>query len=455
VPTNGLRKVSSQGTTFTTARPDLKAAIARYQNDRLPEVQASRRGGVRSGRCYAGSSVLRCDLLTVANDSSAFTSEALFRLGDSYFEIASTQRGAARRTSFARAAAAYERAAAAAPKDGDIYFLSLYKLGWSYYNQATQTSQAEYSKAVDVFGRLIDDYDKLTPQQQARLGLRSETIEYMAVAFTQVGGAEAANRYFAAHGGADYRLPVMRRVAFNLQEQGDFGRAANAYEAVITQAPNDSNAIGLQREIIDMYENRMLEPERAQQARLDLVNRFGPGSQWAQANANNAAAMDSAAVVPEIASSGRAVQLAQRSGRDKQSTRLRVAVRRYLREFPVGQRAGGEHVLRQALFSTGDYCAGTEYSRTACRYSDSTGAVAGVPDAMRSWRSIRPRRTRATSPRRTRSSRRSIGSRRASRRSLCRGPLSCRRAAAHWRRSAGMSSRRPSARTHSGTRTFR
>ena len=35
-------------------------------------------------------------------------------------------------------------------------------------------------------------YDKLTPEQQARLGLRGEAIEYMAVAFTQVGGAEAA-----------------------------------------------------------------------------------------------------------------------------------------------------------------------------------------------------------------------------------------------------------------------
>ena len=72
-----------------------------------------------------------------------------------------------------RAATAYERAVAAAPRDGDIYFLSLYKLGWSYYNQATQTGQAEYSKAVEVFGRLIEAYDKLTPEQQARLGLRS------------------------------------------------------------------------------------------------------------------------------------------------------------------------------------------------------------------------------------------------------------------------------------------
>ena len=256
--------------------PGLPRGVARYQELLKAYPNFERRDAVAYtlGTLYSQdqrhSDAVKA-FSTVARDSSAFTSEALFRLGDSYFEIASTQRGAARRASFARAASAYERAAASAPKDGDIYFLSLYKLGWSYYNQATQTSQGDYSKAVDVFGRLIDAYDKLSPQQQARLGLRSETIEYMAVAFTQVGGAEAANRYFAAHGGTDYRLPVMRRVAFNLQEQGDFATAADAYEAVITQAPNDSNAIGLQREIIDIYQNRMLEPERAQQARLDLV----------------------------------------------------------------------------------------------------------------------------------------------------------------------------------------
>src|SRR5678816_4434395 len=147
-------------------RDSYKEAIARYQELLTTYPKFERRDAVAYtlGTLYAQEQ-RHTDAVkafsTVAADSSALTSEALFRLGDSYFEIASTQRGAARRNSFARAATAYERAAAAAPKDGDIYFLSLYKLGWSYYNQATQTSQAEYSKAVDVFGRLIDAYDKL------------------------------------------------------------------------------------------------------------------------------------------------------------------------------------------------------------------------------------------------------------------------------------------------------
>ncbi len=215
----------------TTARPDYREAIARYQEllDGVPELRASRRRGVhaRDAVLAATATLRRREGLLDGGRATARRSRARRCSGSVTRTSRSRRHSEARRVEPALPARrpAYERAAASAPKDGDIYFLSLYKLGWSYYNQATQTSQAEYSKAVDVFGRLIDAYDKLSPQQQARLGLRSETIEYMAVAFTQVGGAEAANRYFAAHGGADYRLPVMRRVAFNLQEQGDFARA--------------------------------------------------------------------------------------------------------------------------------------------------------------------------------------------------------------------------------------
>jgi TolA-binding protein len=371
----------------TTARPDYREAIARYQELLTSYPTFDRRDAVAYtlGTLYTQQqrypeAVKAFE--TLAGDSSSFKSEALFRLGDSYFEIAAKERGTPRRTAFARAAAAYERAAATAPRDGDIYFLSLYKLGWSYYNQATQTSQAEYSKAIDVFGRLIDAYDKLTPQQQSRLGLRGETIEYMAVAFTQVGGAEAANRYFASHGGADYRLPVMRRVAFNLQEQGDFTRAVNAYQAVITQAPTDSNAVSLQREIIDIYQNRMLEPERAQQARLDLITRFGPESQWAQANANNKAVMDTAAAIREVALRQAAqyalAQAQQGSDRQKYSAAATL-YDRYLREFPKSDSAQAVNTyFAEALFNSGDFVrAGTEYSRTAYAYPrDSAGPVA-------------------------------------------------------------------------------
>ena len=263
-----------------------------------------------------------------------------------------------------------------------FYFLSLYKLGWSYYNQATQPAQAEYSKAVEVFGRLVEAFDKLSPEQQARLGLRGEAIEYMAVAFTQVGGPGAASQYFTTRGGAAYQLPVMRRVAASLEEQGDFAQAISAYQALIAQSPTDSSAITAQRQIIDIYQNRTLEPERAQQARLELATRFGPDSPWAKANAANAATMDSAAAIRELAlrqAAQYALADAQRGADRQRYTAAASLYDQYLREFAKSDSAQSANTyLAEALFNTGDFLrAGAEYSRTAYSYArDSTGPAA-------------------------------------------------------------------------------
>jgi len=376
----------SGATSDSAARPDYSEAIARYEEIAATYPTFERRDAVAYtlGTLYAQqqrySDAVR--VFETVPDSSSFRSEALFRLGDAYFELAAVERGDARRAGFARAATAYERAVASAPRDGDIYFLSLYKLGWSYYNQATQRAQAEYSKAVDVFGRLIDAHDKLSPEQQARLGLRGEALQYMAVAFTQVGGADAANRYFATRGGTSYRLPVMQRVALSLEEQGDFERSIEAFRAVIAQAPTDPNALAAQQEIVDIYQNRTLEPERAQQARLELVTRFGPDSPWAKANAGNVAVVDSAAAIRELAlrqAAQYALAQAQQSNDRQRYAAAASLYDQYMREFAKSDSAQVLNTyLAEALFNTGDYRrAGTEYSRTAYGYPrDSVGPIA-------------------------------------------------------------------------------
>jgi tetratricopeptide (TPR) repeat protein len=182
-------------------RPVYEPAIARYDElvrryPNFPQVDAGAYTlGTLLFRVQRYADATRMFELVTTKDSSRFRPEAFFRLGDSYFEVASRERGPARQAAFVKAAAAYERAVSLAPPGGDIYFLSLYKLGWSYYNQATRANQEEYRRAVDVFGRLVAEYDKLSPEQQARLGLRKEAIEYMAIAFTQVGGAQAAQQF--------------------------------------------------------------------------------------------------------------------------------------------------------------------------------------------------------------------------------------------------------------------
>src|SRR5688572_4256946 len=325
-------------------RPDFAEAIQRYEEliRRYPDFEKISVAAYTLGTLYMQmqryADAARVFGLVTGKDSAAVApslrAESYFRLGDAQFELASRARGTERRTLFLRAAEAYERATATAERGGDIYFLSLYKLGWSYYNQATRTNEDAYRRAVEVFGRLVEDYDRLTPEQQARLGLRGEAIEYMAVAFTQVGGAEAANRYFASRGGSAVKLPILRRVASSLRDQGAFPAAIEAYRAVITEAPTDSSALTSQREIVDIYQNRMIEPTQAQAARLELVERFAPGTPWASANPGLAAEA-AAARENALRQSAQYLLADAQSGRNRaRFGEAATLYQRYLNEFP-------------------------------------------------------------------------------------------------------------------------
>lgn len=373
------------GRADTPIRPNYEPAIARLEDlvRRYPNFSKFDAAAYTLGTMYFSAQryadAARMFDAVTKDESSRFRPEAFFRLGDAQFELAAQQRGAARRQTFARAAEAYERATQSAPPNGDIYFLALYKLGWAYYNQATAANQEEYRRAVDVFGRLVASYDQLSPEQQARLGLQAEAIEYMAIAFTQVGGAEAADQYFRGREGTGrYRLPVMRRVAQSLRDQGDFAGAVEAYRAVITEAPTDSATLGIQREIVDIYQNRVLDPERAQEARLQLVENFGPSSAWGRANPG--AVAEATAAREEALRQSAQFRLSQAQQRNDRARFAEAAqlYGRYMQEF--GQADSAQRVALlygEALFGQQNYTeAGAQYSRAAYAFSQRDTALA-------------------------------------------------------------------------------
>ena len=364
-------------------RPDYAPAIARYEElvRRYPTFDRIDAAAYTLGTLYNAelryADAARMFEMVTAQDSSRFRGEAFFRLGDAEFELASKERGATRKGLFAKAATAYEQATKINPPDGDIYFLALYKLGWSYYNQATQTSQDEYKQAVNVFGELVAAYDKLTPEQQSRLGLRGEAIEYMAIAFTQVGGSQAASQYFEAHGGAPYQTTVLRRVATGLRDQGDFRGAVQAFGTLLQQSPTDSSALDIQKEIVDIYQNRMIEFDSAQAARLRLVENFAPGSAWAQANPSLA---DSAAAAREEAlrQSGQYLLASAQQGSKARFGEAAQLYARYLGEFAQSDSAQAvNNYYAAALLGQGDFAgAGAQFAKTAFDYKDTSGPIA-------------------------------------------------------------------------------
>ena len=380
--------VDTTGGSENPARPDYTAAIRRYEElvTRYPQFEKVPAAAYTLGTLYMQNQryadAARVFRMVTEGDSSRFQAESYFRLGDAYFELAARQSGTERRAGFARAAEAYERATALSPNSGDIYFLSLYKLGWSYYNQATRQNEAAYQRAVEIFGQLVDAYDKLTPEQQARLGLRGEALEYMAVAFTQVGGAEAANEYFQSRGGSAVKLPILRRVAASLRDQGAFPQAVEAYRAVLAEAPTDSASLAAQQEIIDIYQNRMIEPVQAQAARLELIERFAPGTPWASANPGLAAQAATAREAALRQSAQYLLAQAQRGSNRAQFGEAAALYQRYLNEFASADSAQAVNLLyAEALFGQGEFIrAGAEYTRAA--YGRAQQPAAAQPGAV-------------------------------------------------------------------------
>lgn len=376
------------GGTDLPVHPDYRTAIARYEElvRRYPDFGSADAAAYTLGTLYYSAQqyadAARTFVQVDTHPASPYRAESLFRLGDSRFELAATQSGAPRKAMFVLAAQAYDSATTAAQPGSDIYVLALYKLGWSYYNQATRPDQPEYRNAVDVFGRLVAELDRMDPARQARLGLRGDAIEYMAVALTQVGGASATDQYFATHAAdASVRLAVTRRVAASLRDQGDFPRAVAAYAAVEQLAPTDSAALGVQREIVDIYQNRMLDAEKAQQARLDLVNRFAPESAWARANP---ALADTAARLREEALR-QSAQFDLAHAQQKQDRAGFAAAadlyHRYVTEFPTSDSAQvASFYYGEALFGQGDYATAADaytHAAYALKGNDKLAAQAG------------------------------------------------------------------------------
>ena len=392
------------------AHPDYSAAIARYEElvQHYPTFSQLDGAAYTLGTLY-GAAERYADAATmferVANTSdSPLRAESWFRLGDARFELASAARGDERQATFGKAAAAYEQAAAIAPTTSDIYYLALYKLGWSYYSQASQQNQDGYRKAVDVFGRLVEAYDQLPTDRQARLGLRDETMDYMAVSFTQIGGADAMNHYFTGKVDTGYKAQVLRRVAARLRDQGDFSRAVDAYRELLVEAPNDSIALAVSREVVDIYQNRTLEPEKAQGARLALVDKFTPGFSWSGANpalskqareAREAALRESAqyelAKAEGVGSasattrgrrgratdSGTVFTPAQgpRSAASRQHYAAAASLyAKYMADYGASDSARSvDNFYAEALFGDGQYArAGAEYARTAYAFTGDT-----------------------------------------------------------------------------------
>jgi cellulose synthase operon protein C len=204
--------------------------------------------------------------ITTQYPSSKINLESHFRIGEYYFD----------QHQFEKAIEHYKKLLD--QWDSPYFDMSLYKLGWSFYNQA------DFNDAISTFLYLIQDFELLDHTASQKLGksktdLRSEAIQYIAGSFTESGGPEKARTFLSPLKEKDYTQPILLKMSELYQKRSDYNAAIQTNRLLLDFYPFHKNAPDYFLSIIDNYEQDG-QGEKANQARAQFVTLYGPGSEW-------------------------------------------------------------------------------------------------------------------------------------------------------------------------------
>lgn len=213
---------------------------------------------------------------------SAYLLESYFRLGENYFD----------KREYDLAIAAYSKLFN--KWDNPYFNMALYKLGWAYYNTN------DYAKAISTFIYVIDDINRVSSIKNAtalgatKIDLRKESIEYIAQSFAEFGGAHKAEKFLietlgalppatpAANGKTierEYLVDIFLKLADTYRDRNAYDESSSTLGTLLRRWPLHLQAPQLQNRIIDNH-LQAGNPEKAEAARVALVENYGPGSAW-------------------------------------------------------------------------------------------------------------------------------------------------------------------------------
>lgn len=294
--------------------------------------------------------------------NSAYVLEANFRIGEACFE----------KKDYATATQYYSKLLN--QWQNPFFSMALYKLAWSYYNIN------DYSKAISTFIYLIDDINNIKEVKNPEgLGktpadLRQEAIEYIAQSFAEYGGPEKAREFLVKYSGKDYGIEIFLKLAETYRARNFYDEAIRTVEITLEMWPFNDQAPLLQNEVVESYLSSD-QPEKAEAARLTLVNNYGPGSAWLEKH-------------PEGEKREKALALAEqhlyilgteaqaRAQANKDLTAYQLAIQRYqeyVAKFPETPNAPKiSYYLAECFYETRDFANAAEaYKRVMMNYPKS------------------------------------------------------------------------------------
>ena len=254
-----------------------------------------------------------------------------------------------------------------------------YKFGWSRYKQA------KYAEAVAVF---VDILDRVLPQDASffdpelvlaqvrgtQADYAKDALRVISLSFANLGGGDAANRYFAQAGDPRFFPLVYVALGDHLLERQRFTDAAEAAAAFVTRHPQHALAPDFQARVITAYAeggfNDLVVREKARYAET-----YDPAAPyWAGARPTNAVLGALRIHLADLAKHfyAKGQQAPDDAKAVAQADFLTAAgyFRRILEVYPNdGEIAEINFLLAESLLNGGELLAAAEeYARTAYDY---------------------------------------------------------------------------------------
>jgi outer membrane protein assembly factor BamD (BamD/ComL family) len=255
----------------------------------------------------------------------------------------------------------------------DYYELALYKLGWTLYKQEL------HEEALHKYVALLDykvstgyDFDQSEDEDTERR--IADTFRVISLSFSNLGGSESVEAYFAANGHRGYEDRIYSHLGEFYLEKLRYHDAAATYKAFVALHPLHRASPHFGMRVVEIYEAGGF-PKLVLEARKEFAATYGLQAEyWRHFDVNESPEVLSylKANLEDLASHYHALyqdpQLAEEKAPnfDEASRWYRA----YLESFPADPQAPSiHHRLADLLLENGDFgAAAREYERTAYEY---------------------------------------------------------------------------------------
>ncbi|MDR2578797.1 MAG: tetratricopeptide repeat protein [Chitinispirillales bacterium] len=167
--------------------------------------------------------------------------------------------------------------------DPTSWEMTHYRKGECMYNIG------DFDKAVEYFHTYVVECDAGRYQRRQ---FRDMALEYMAISFSDMpNGVQEAINFFRRHPNKPYEAQVIYAVGAKNREHGQWDAAILALEGALERFPLYKDAPLARQMLIESYVVKR-EAQKANAQRETLVDEYGPGSRWYQANSNERRVID-------------------------------------------------------------------------------------------------------------------------------------------------------------------